>query len=43
MQHGGGVYDFDNLVIVTPRYHLDILDRAYPFGGIICKDKSLLN
>lgn len=31
IQHGGGVYDFDNLVIVTPRYHLDILDRAYPF------------
>ncbi|MDU7205793.1 MAG: RHS repeat-associated core domain-containing protein, partial [Enterobacter asburiae] len=31
IQHGGGVYDVDNLVIVTPRYHLDILDRAYHF------------
>ncbi|EOG8017301.1 HNH endonuclease signature motif containing protein [Enterobacter ludwigii] len=29
--HGGGVYDIDNLVIITPRYHLDTLDRAYPF------------
>jgi hypothetical protein len=28
---GGGVYDIDNLVIVTPRYHKEILDPAYHF------------
>jgi len=26
---GGEVYDIDNLVIVTPRYHKEILDPAY--------------
>ena len=28
---GGEVYDMDNLVIVTPRYHKEILDPAYHF------------
>ncbi len=29
---GGSVYDLNNLVVVTPLYHVDILDRAYHFG-----------
>lgn len=29
---GGGVYDIDNMVIVTPRYHKEILDPAYHFN-----------
>ncbi len=28
---GGEVYDIDNMVIVTPRYHKEILDPAYHF------------
>ena len=28
---GGGVYDIDNLIIVSPRYHKEILDPAYHF------------
>lgn len=31
IQHGGGVYDLDNILITTPRYHLDVLDRAIHF------------
>lgn len=31
IQHGGGVYDMDNLMIVTPKFHLDVLDRDYHF------------
>ena len=30
---GGGVYNLDNLVIVTPRMHQEILDKAYHFGN----------
>lgn len=30
---GGGVYDLDNLVIVTPRMHQEILDKTYHFGN----------
>lgn len=29
---GGGVFDLDNLVIVTPRMHQEILDKSYHFG-----------
>ena len=29
---GGGVYDLGNIVISTPRFHLDILDRNYHFN-----------
>lgn len=29
---GGAVYDVDNLYIVTPKYHKEILDPAYHFG-----------
>ena len=29
---GGEVYDLSNLVITTPRMHLDILDRRYHFN-----------
>jgi hypothetical protein len=25
IQHGGGVFDMDNLMIVTPRYHQEVL------------------
>lgn len=28
----GGVYDLDNIVIVTPRYHKEILDPSYHRG-----------
>jgi hypothetical protein len=29
---GGGVYDLDNLIIVTPKMHQEILDKKYHFG-----------
>ncbi|MEV6350583.1 RHS repeat-associated core domain-containing protein [Actinoplanes sp. NPDC051851] len=29
ISQGGGVYDLGNLVVVTPRYHADILDPDY--------------
>lgn len=32
INRGGGVYDMDNITVVTPRFHLDILDKAYHFG-----------
>jgi hypothetical protein len=32
INQGGGVYDMDNLYIVTPRYHKEILDPAYHYG-----------
>ncbi|MFL9684742.1 RHS repeat-associated core domain-containing protein [Streptomyces sp. KL110A] len=32
IQHGGGVYDLDNLMVVTPRYHAEVLDPAYHSG-----------
>ena len=31
IQHGGGVYDVDNLIITTPRYHKEILDPKYHY------------
>ena len=31
IQHGGDVYDLDNIVVVTPRYHKEILEPAYHF------------
>jgi hypothetical protein len=31
IQHGGGVYELNNLVVVTPRYHKEILDPAYHY------------
>ena len=31
--HGQSVYDLDNLLVVTPRYHKEILDGGYHFGG----------
>lgn len=31
MQHGGGVYDLDDLIIATPIYDLEVLDRTYHF------------
>ena len=32
INQGGGVYDVDNLYIVTPKYHKEILDPAYHYG-----------
>lgn len=32
IQHGGGVYDLGNIVVVTPRYHKFILDGTFHFG-----------
>ncbi|MFJ5972896.1 putative T7SS-secreted protein [Streptomyces sp. NPDC093060] len=32
IQRGGGVYDLDNIIVVTPRYHKEILDGGYHFG-----------
>lgn len=29
----GSVYNLDNLVIVTPRMHQEILDKTYHFGN----------
>ena len=31
IQHGGGVYDVDNLMIVTPRYHKEVLLSSYHY------------
>ncbi len=33
ISQGGGVYDLDNLIVVTPRYHSEILDPTYHGGG----------
>ncbi|PCN42175.1 colicin [Brevibacillus laterosporus] len=32
IEKGGGVYELDNLIIVSPKVHQTILDRAYHFG-----------
>lgn len=32
INQGGGVYDMDNLYIVTPKFHKEILDPAYHYG-----------
>lgn len=32
IQHGGAVYDMSNLLVVTPRYHLDILGLSFHYG-----------
>ena len=31
IQHGGEVYDVDNIVVVTPRYHKEVLEPAYHY------------
>ena len=31
IQHGGEVYDIDNIVVVTPRYHKEVLEPAYHY------------
>lgn len=30
---GGSVYDVSNILIVTPKYHLEILNKEFHFGG----------
>ncbi|PRT01307.1 HNH endonuclease [Bacillus wiedmannii] len=32
IHQGGAVYDLDNLIIVSPKMHQNILDRSYHFG-----------
>ena len=32
IQHGGSVYELDNIVVVTPRYHKEVLDASYHQG-----------
>ncbi|MBE0543292.1 MAG: prepilin-type N-terminal cleavage/methylation domain-containing protein [Verrucomicrobia bacterium] len=31
IQHGGDVYDLDNIIVVTPRYHQEVLEKAYHY------------
>mgnify|MGYP003344552602 CR=1 FL=1 len=31
IQHGGDLYDLDNLIVVTPRYHQEILEPAFHY------------
>ncbi|MGL4824957.1 MAG: HNH endonuclease signature motif containing protein, partial [Alphaproteobacteria bacterium] len=33
VQHGGPVYDLSNIVITTPKFHMEILDKKHHFGG----------
>ena len=33
--HGGSTYDLSNITIATPRYHKEILDSKFHFGGKI--------
>lgn len=32
ISQGGGVYDLDNLAVLTPRYHDEVLDPRFHFG-----------
>lgn len=32
INQGGSVYDMDNIYIVTPKYHKEILDPSYHYG-----------
>ncbi|MFD6443689.1 HNH endonuclease signature motif containing protein, partial [Promicromonospora sp. NPDC060204] len=32
-QHGGAVYNPDNLMVVTPKFHSQVLDTKYHFGS----------
>ena len=31
IHEGGGVYDLNNIYVVTPRYHQEILDPTYHY------------
>jgi hypothetical protein len=33
IQHGGGVYDMDNIVVLTPLQHSQILSPSYHYGN----------
>jgi hypothetical protein len=33
IQWGGGVFDLDNILVVTPRFHKDVLAPQYHFGA----------
>jgi hypothetical protein len=33
IQDGGAVYDLSNILVVTPRYHLEVLERATHYGA----------
>jgi hypothetical protein len=30
---GGATYDLSNIIITTPRYHLEVLESAIHYGG----------
>jgi hypothetical protein len=32
IQYNGSVYDLSNLLVSTPRFHIDILDKKFHFG-----------
>jgi hypothetical protein len=32
INRGGGVYDLNNIVVVTPRYHQSVLEPGYHYG-----------
>lgn len=32
--HEGSIYDLSNMLLSTPRAHLEILDKKYHFGGV---------
>lgn len=33
INNGGSVFDIDNLIITTPKYHKEILDPILHYGG----------
>ena len=33
IHHGGEVYDLANIMVVSPKFHQDVLDRSFHFGG----------
>lgn len=33
VSRGGAEFDLDNIVVVTPRYHQDVLSTSYHYGG----------
>ncbi|WP_342745533.1 hypothetical protein [Cystobacter ferrugineus] len=35
IHQGGSVYDLSNLMIMTPRFHKDVLDRTYHYSSEI--------
>lgn len=40
INQNGGVYDLSNILVVTPRFHQDVLDPAYHRGGQAARNQS---